>query len=84
MEQIEKNSPRSSSSGRFSFDQEEKKNSKEPNIASLSEASKKPGAFAAMIQKQKNPSKPGEKGLFKSAYNMQEKKEEDDVEMKWG
>ena len=51
MEQIEKNSPRSSSSGRFSFDQEEKKNSKEPNIASLSEASKKPGAFAAMIQK---------------------------------
>ena len=46
MEQIEKNSPRSASSGKFSFDAEEKK---EPHIASLSEASSKPGAFAAMM-----------------------------------
>ena len=62
MEQIEKNSPRSASSGKFSFEAEEKK---EPHIASLSEASSKPGAFAAMMQKKQGVAKPGEKGLFK-------------------
>ena len=52
MEQIEKNSPRSATSGKFNF--EEKKESREPKIASLSEASSKPGAFAAMLQKKKD------------------------------
>jgi len=49
MEQIQKNSPKSASSGKFNFSDPEEK--KEPQIASLSNAigASKPGGFAAMM-----------------------------------